>query len=164
LDDLPRYSEAFKRKMVARLTGPNGMSARKLAKETGLKQQTLSLWLEQARSLPFVADKRTRPRHRTVAEKARILVAVSELPGDEMLAYLEREGISVAELEQWRMSLEEGGMADAVASRRIRALERELVRKEKALAETAALLVLKKKVYDLFPVDEDDESDEPSEK
>lgn len=151
--------------MVARLTGPNGISARQLSKETGLAQQTLSLWLEQARSLPFVArDKRTKPRRRTVAEKARILVAVSELSGDEMLAFLEREGIAVAELEQWRVSLEEGGMADVVASRRIRALERELARKEKALAETAALLVLKKKVDDLFPVDEDDESDEPSEK
>ena len=46
---------------------------------------------------------------------------------------------------------------------RIRALERELARKEKALAEAAALLILKKKTPDLFG-DEDDDTDEGNEK
>ena len=41
------------------------------------------------------------------------------------------------------------------AAKRIRALEKELRRKDKALAETAALLVLKKKVQEIWG-DEDD--------
>lgn len=162
---MPRYSEAFKRKMVGRLTGPNAVSATRLAKETGLKQQTLSFWLEQARTLPVVGrDKRTNPGRKSVAEKARIVAMAAERTGDELLAFLDQESVSVAELEQWRLALDEGGVADKMASKRIRALERELARKEKALAEAAALIILKKKVEELFPADEDDESGEGPEK
>lgn len=150
--------------MVGRLSGPNAISASKLAKETGVKQQTLSFWLQQARSLPLVGrEKETTPMRRSVAEKARLLAGAGELSGDELLAYLDREGVSVAELESWKASLDEGGIANKMATKRIRALERELARKEKALAEAAALLVLKKKVELLYPEDEDDGSDEPSE-
>ena len=44
---------------------------------------------------------------------------------------------------------------NTVDAKRIRALEKELNRKDKALAETAALLVLKKKVQEIWG-DEDD--------
>ena len=46
--------------------------------------------------------------------------------------------------------LSEEGRASVATTKRIRALERELARKEKALAEAAALLVLKKKVTRLW--------------
>jgi hypothetical protein len=62
-----------------------------------------------------------------------------------LTAYLSREGVKLAEYEQWRLALEEGGAASNSTTKRIRQLERELARKEKALAEAAALLVLKKK-------------------
>jgi transposase len=162
---VPRYSETFKRKMVGRLTGPNAVSATTLAKETGLKQQTLSFWLEQARSLPFVSkDKRPNAGHRSVEEKSRLLSEAGKFSGDELLKFLDREGVSAAELEQWRLALEDGGVSDIMATKRIRALERELARKEKALAEAAALIILKKKFEVLFPGDEDDESDGGTEK
>jgi hypothetical protein len=51
----------------------------------------------------------------------------------------------------------------AAALKRIRTLERELARKEKALAEAAVLLVLKKTI-DSYYKEEDDDTDEPSEK
>jgi hypothetical protein len=48
--------------------------------------------------------------------------------------------------------------------RRIKKLEKELKRKEKALAEAAALLVLRKKAEALFPSEEEgDDTDESSE-
>jgi len=49
------YSEAFKRKMVERLIGKDAISAVQLSKETGVRQQNLSRWLMEARSLPKVA-------------------------------------------------------------------------------------------------------------
>ena len=49
------YSVAFKQKMVQRLTGKEAVSALQLARETGVRQQSLSRWLEEARSLPLVA-------------------------------------------------------------------------------------------------------------
>jgi transposase len=159
------FSVAFKQKMVQRLTGKNAISASQLARETGVRQQNLSRWLEEARSLPAMAD-RPKPavREWTVDHKARVLAEGSKLDGEELTAYLEREGVKLAEYEQWRIALDEGGGASAATNKRIRQLERELARKEQALAEAAALLVLKKKVETLYGEDEDDDTNGQNEK
>ncbi len=81
-----------------------------------------------------------------------------------------RRGVHEAELEQWRAAvldagqaaLEGGGSRAAtrgVEGKRIKELERELRRKDKALAEAAALLVLQKKVREIWG-DGDDDTDE----
>ena len=153
------FSVAFKQKMVQRLTGNNAVSASQLAREAGVRQQNLSRWLQEARSLPIMAEKpKPAVREWTVAQKARVLAEASHLDGEKLTAYLEREGVKFAEYEQWRIALDEGGAASASTNKRIRQLERELARKEKALAEAAALLVLKKKVETLYGEDEDDDT------
>jgi transposase-like protein len=153
------FSVAFKQKMVQRLTGNNAVSASQLAQETGVRQQNLSRWLQEARSLPIMADKpKPAVREWTVEQKARVLAEASHLDGEALTAYLEREGVKFAEYEQWRIALDEGGRASTATNKRIRQLERELARKEKALAEAAALLVLKKKVETLYGEDEDDDT------
>ncbi len=156
------YSVAFKQKMVQRLTGKDAMSALQLARETGVRQQNLSRWLATARSLPLVAIDKLIVREWTVEQKARALAEASTLTGQELTAHLEREGIRLAEFEQWRLALEEGGRASTATTRRIRKLERELARKEKALAEAAALLVLKKTIASLYH-DKDEDIDGTSE-
>ena len=82
----------------------------------------------------------------SIDEKIRVLAKASKLTGAELTDLLEREGLVLADYEQWRLALAEEGRASLATTKRIRALERELARKEKALAEAAALLVLKKKV------------------
>jgi transposase-like protein len=156
------FSPAFKSKMVQRLIGPNAMSAIQLAKETGLRQQTLSRWLLEARTLPDVPKKPSTKKTRSVEDKARIVSEAGQLEGDDVVAYLEREGVKLAELEQWRLALEEEGRSSKWSTDQIRALQRELARKEKALAEAAALLVLRKKTQALWG-DEDDDTDEGNE-
>ena len=153
------FSPAYKAKMVQRLIGPNAVSAVQLAKETGLRQQTLSHWRQQARTLPGVPKKpSSKKATRSVEDKGRIVSEAGKLDGDEVIAYLKREGVQLAELEQWRLALEEEGRASKATTGQIRALQRELARKEKALAETAALLVLRKKTQALWG-DEDDDTD-----
>jgi len=159
------FSVAFKQKMVQRLTGKHAMSASELARETGVRQQNLSRWLQEARSLPLMADKpKPALREWTVEQKARVLAEASKLNGEELTAYLKREAVKFAEYEQWRIALDEGGAASAATNKRIRQLERELARKEKALAEAAALLVLKKKVETLYGEDEGDDTTGENEK
>jgi transposase len=159
------FSVAFKQKMVQRLTGNNAVSASQLAQETGVRQQNLSRWLQEARSLPIMADKpKPAVREWTVEQKAHVLAEASHLDGEALTAYLEREGVKFAEYEQWRIALDEGGRASTATHKRIRQLERELARKEKALAEAAALLVLKKKVETLYGEDEDDDTNGDDEK
>jgi transposase len=152
------FSVAFKQKMVQRLTGNNAVSALQLAREIGVRQQNLSRWLQEARSLPIMAAK-PKPvvREWTVEQKAQVLAEASHLDGEALTAYLEGEGVKLAEYEQWRIALDEGGQASAATNKRIRQLERELARMEKALAEAAALLVLKKKVETLYWEDEVDD-------
>jgi hypothetical protein len=67
-----------------------------------------------------------------------------KLSGEQLTAYLEAQGVKLADFERWRSALEDGVTGSRSAANRIRQLERELARKEKALAEAAALLVLKK--------------------
>lgn len=155
------FSLAFKQKMVERLTGKNALNASQLARETGLRQQSLSRWLQEARSLPLMAsDKRTRPEW-TVEQKAQIFAEASKLTGEQLTAYLDQTGVKLAHIERWRVALQEDGPGSNAAAKRIRKLERELARKEKALAEAAALLMLKKTIESHYQ-DEDDDTDEPN--
>ena len=156
------YSEAFKQKMVQRLIGKNAISARQLGRETGVNQECLSRWLLDARSLPKVMPEESNRKTWSLVEKARIIGASSDLKGDELMAFLQQEDVQLAELERWRLALEGRDMSPTMMTKRIRSLERELVRKEKALAEAAALLVLQKKVALLLSEDEDDDTDRRS--
>jgi transposase len=156
------YSLAFKQKMVERLTGRNPVSPSELGREIGIRQQNLSRWLHEARSLPLVASNTPKARVWTVEQKAQALAGASKLSGEQLTSYLEREGIKLADFERWRIALEEDGQGSVATTKRIRKLERELARKEKALAEAAVLLVLKKTI-DSYYKDEDDDTDEPSE-
>jgi transposase len=157
------YSLEFRQKMVSQLMGAGGVSARTLSARTGVSQCALSRWLRDARSLSGM-EKTPPARAFSVKDRIRILHAAEELEGEALLKYLEEEGPSLADLEEWRIGLADSGAAAAATTRRIRALERDLARKEKALAEAAALLVLQKKAQALFAVDEDDEPDDPTER
>jgi hypothetical protein len=157
------YSLAFKQKMVERLTGKNAVNSSQLAREIGVRQQNLSRWLQEARSLPMVASNTPKARIWTVEQKAQVIADASKLGGEQLTSYLEREGIKLADFERWKIALEEDGQGSIATTKRIRKLERELARKEKALAEAAVLLVLKKTI-DSYYTEEDDDTDEPSEK
>src|SRR4051812_27567977 len=156
------FSQAYKQKMIERLTGKDAISARQASQETGISQATLSKWLQDAHTVPWMPPKKRRTKPWSVEEKARVLTETARLTGAELSGYLERQGLLLAELQQWRLALDEEGRASMATTKRIHKLERELARKEKALAEAAALLVLKKKVEDVWE-DEDDDTGENNE-
>ena len=153
---VPRFNEAFKARVLQRLVGPRAVSANALAPAVGVTQETLSRWLRAARSV----DGMTRsPKHRwTGAEKLRVVVAAQGLQGPALGALLRREGLHETELTAWRAAAEaalgapapRGRATPSVEAKRILELERELRRKDRALAETAALIVLKKKAQEIW--------------
>jgi transposase len=138
------FPNALKRKMVSRLTGVNAVSAAHLARETGIAQQNLSRWLSEARSSPSVDD--DIGSSWTVEQKARIIAHAAALDGDELSRYLQGQGVRIAHFGRWRRALQQAGEESVGMTRRIRKLERELLRKDKALAEAAALLVLRETI------------------
>jgi transposase-like protein len=157
------FSIPYKQRMIERMTGKDASSARQVARETGISQETLSRWLREAHSLPLM-ERGPETKRRSIEEKIRILAEAGKLSGGALTGYLEREGLLLADIEQWRLALDDEGHASKATTKRIRKLERELARKEKALAEAAALLVLKKKVEHLYQEDEDGDTDEENEK
>jgi len=172
------YPESFKEKMVSRMSGPGGMSASALSEEVGVAQTSLSRWLREASGVEGLTKRSNgkavkerggkRPQDWTAEEKLEAVVESSSLSEQELGAYLRRKGLHAAELEQWRRRVTEAATEAlqgktarkraSIETKRVRKLERELHRKEKALAETAALLVLKKKAAAIWG-DEDDSTE-----
>lgn len=157
------YTEAFKAKMVRKMLPPGAVSASALAGEIGIAQSTLSRWLKGARRVG-VMDK---PAKRwTAAEKFRVVVEASKLSDEDLGELLRREGLHEAQLKEWRAAAE-GALADAPRSSKkspeavkIKELEREVRRKDKALAEASALLILKKKAEAIWGDTDDTTTDE----
>ena len=169
------YSEAFRRKMVQKLSVPNAKSASQLSREVGVSQVTLSRWLREARKMApqerdVLAENSTveptmkrRPEDWSFAEKLRLVMEAEDLAEEELGTFLRQKGIREGLWQQWRVAVKEAleGAPKATPKKsedkkKIRALEKELKRKEKALAEAAALLVLQKKVQALWGDEEDD--------
>jgi transposase len=161
-----QYSSSFKERMVRRLVGRDGVSANALSLEVGVSQASLSRWLREAGNVPGMTKSKngTGPGRKqwTAGEKLRAIVQAAALSEKDLGEFLRREGLHEADLKRWQEAVEAalgGGAREraqkAADARRMKELERELRRKEKALAETAALLVLKKKVQEIWG-DEDD--------
>ena len=165
--------------MVKKLSLPGAMSACSLAEEVGVAQATLSRWKREAANLGTMTtqDQSNEPKEKTVArrpqdwspeEKVQVLAETAALSNRELGGYLRRKGLHLATLKQWRASVNSAlgkpqpkakkGREQKEAEKRIRKLERELRRKDAALAETAALLVLKKKVQEIWGDGDDDTS------
>jgi transposase-like protein len=102
-----------------------------------------------------------RPQDWSAEEKLAAVLEAASLSEDELGVFLRSRGLHDAQLQQWRdqmlIGLEPKPFKRA-ETKRIQELEKELRRKDKALAETAALLVLKKKAQAIWG-DEDDDTD-----
>ena len=150
------YSAAFKGRMLRRLVGPQAISANALAREVGVGQNSLSRWLRESRNVEGMTPSSNRKKQWTGAEKLRVVSEARGLSETDLGALLRREGLHATDLAAWRTAAEAAlstssrRAAPSVEQRRIQALERELRRKDAALAETAALLVLKKKVQEIW--------------
>jgi transposase len=140
--------------VVARLLPPESASAEEVSREVGVGAQTLERWLSDALSRP------ARERAWTAPARLEAVIATAAMDEAARSAWCREHGVYAQQLQQWRESATQAlaEPEEVRASpqqtqqdrRRIQELERELHRKEKALAETAALLVLSRKREALF--------------
>ena len=151
---MARYGEAFRNRVVARLLPPESANVGAVAKEIGVSVQTLERWREEAQSRP------ARGRAWTAGARLEAVITTAAMDEAGRSAWCREHSVYPAELDKWRLSARtalaepEEARASPQATRqdkkRIKELERELLRKDRALAETAALLVLSKKVAAIF--------------
>jgi len=158
------YSEKIKSTMVAKMTAPGGVSASALSEKVGIPHQTLSRWRNDYATLGTKSGgvmKNKRPQDWTAEGKLKAILEYDKLDEQDKGKYLREKGLHSVNIQQWEQQIIEG--LDGRKSRKkdprdkkIKALEWELGRKEKALAETAALLVLKKKAQAIWGDPEDE--------
>jgi transposase-like protein len=138
----------------------NGESVSELSKETGLGSSTLYGWRLRAQRGAVDLSKGKKERWSN-AQKLTMLAQSASFNEAELSEYCRKNGVYVEQLKQWRGQAEQGLGAEVVSSKQHREaleaerklrqeLERELRRKEKALAETAALLTLRKKAQAIW--------------
>ena len=175
------YTDGFRKRMVQRMTPPRASSAMALAAEVGVPQPTLSRWLREAATVEVVAKpKKSKPkpsmtspaalpRTGTPSLSAEGKVALVEeaagLTDRELGAWLRTKGLHEEDLARFRDEVRKAAVAglkprsskDSINDKkRIKELERELKRANAALAETAAILVLRKKAVALWGEEGDD--------
>jgi transposase len=105
-----------------------------------------------------------RPQDWTSEERLNMVVACASLGDEALNAHCRMQGIYPHHVKQWKLDFINGHSAKQktvspseikILKHENKSLKKELNRKDKALAETAALLVLKKKVHEIWGNDED---------
>ena len=151
---MARYSPAFKNRAVARLLPPRASLPEVVAKEIGIGVNTLLRWQRDALSAP------TRASALTGSERFDAVIATARMDESSKNAWCREYGVYPGELAQW-LSSAAAALTDTEPMRaspqqtrqdkkRIKELERDVNRKNAALAETTALLVLAKKLSVIF--------------
>jgi transposase len=168
-----RYTEEFKENTVRRIL--SGQSVTELSAELGINRNQLFRWKKNlghtSTAMPKPERDAKRPQDWTLEEKLDAVVQSMRLSDEELGAFLRNRGLHKADLDEWRASVFKGARAELAGNgqaksrelKRIRELERELGRKDRALAEASALLVLKKKAAAIWG-DEDDDTEPSSER
>ena len=165
------YSKAYRAIVVQKATGPNAPTLEALAEEFDASLASIYRWVKAAATVELEPiflpkpNKMKRPQDWSPEEKLAAVLEAASLTDAELGAFLRNKGLHEAHLQQWREQMLTGlkpipvrNKKNASESKRVRELEKDLRRKEKALAETAALLVLKKKAQEIWG-DEDDDTD-----
>jgi transposase-like protein len=158
------YPDSFKEAMVQKMSGPAAKSACGLSVESGVPQSTLSRWLREygrMQSTGGAVSSKKRPQNWPAEQKLSVVQEYDALGDEESRGrFLRERGLYNVEIDRWRQemleALNERPKRKDPKDQRIRELERELRRKEKALAETAALLTLKKTAQEVWGDSEDE--------
>jgi transposase len=156
-----RYGQAFKDRAVARLLPPESAPVQKVSQELGVSVATLERWRADALSTP------ARERVWTAAARLQAVITTAAMDESQRSAWCRENGVYPTGLEQWKQHAiaalsetpeERASPQETRDSRkRIKELERDLRRKDKALAETTALLVLSKQLQAIFQRGGEDE-------
>ena len=164
---MAKYSEEFKYTIMTKMMPPQNQSVSAISRETGLSEATLHKWRREARAKGIAVPSGEQNVERwSTQDKFLIVMETAQLSEVEMAEYCRSKGLYVEQVRAWRDACMQanGGVAQEATrlhkelrekDREIKRLEVDLRRKEAALAETAALLVLRKKVNAIWGDGED---------
>lgn len=154
-----KHSEAFIEQALVKAYSRGGRTIKAVAEDLNVNHHTLKYWMKNkaVTKSGASATREKRPQDWTAEEQ---LVALHEshgLSGEALQGWCRERGIFAHHLTGWKAAFCAGGKEVAPGTREVRTLKdeiarlkREVVRKNKALAEAAALLILQKKFRALW--------------
>ena len=160
-----KYSTGFRNSVLKKVLPPENRSIREVSKETGVSEQTIRNWLLRLKDDNLNPEEgEISPEQRSPSEKISLILEGRSLSSETKGEWLRKNGIHSEHLVLWEQELREQVNDKSSKEKetikkqkkKIKSLEKELERKEKALAEMAALMVLKKKAEALWGEAEDD--------
>jgi len=170
-----RFTQAFKKQAVEKaLNRQDNTTLKEIAASLGVGLSSLSRWTLQAKNqtletIPQHSDindmsKEKRPQDWTLEERLNMLISCNTLTDLDLSEHCRKQGLYPHHITQWKVDFANDNKSTNTPVSRSeiktlkhenKALKKELHRKDKALAETAALLVLQKKVHEIWGSDED---------
>ncbi len=159
------YSTKFKEAILKKLS-QSDLSVSQFSRQEGINLSTLYSWQKQFKTTGFSVSKVIPADKWSAEEKFAIVLETATLSEIEVSEYCRSKGLYPEQIKAWEHaciaanstddSQQKKTTTDSKADKkRIKQLEKELNRKEKALTETAALLVLRKKFNAYCGEDED---------
>lgn len=150
---MAKYSPEFQEHTVRQLMPPMLRSVAQVSRESGVSEPTLYAWKKRYQEQgAIVPAKAAQPQGWDARSKLAALIQTAAMNEVERSVWCRENGLYAEQLDAWKAAFE--GMDETPAITRSeltqarkdkRDLQKELQRKEKALAETAALLALSKK-------------------
>lgn len=162
------YTKEYKDSVLKRLAKPTNDTITSLSNELGVPRPTIYQWIKKAETDSKETTINHKPANKWTSEdKFHVVLETASLSETELAEYCRRKGIYVDDVKTWRnqclkANLEEKEdpkeLKDSLKEEKdkVKELQKELRIKEKALAETAALLVLRKKANAIWGDPEDE--------
>lgn len=154
---MSKYSKEIKAAAIAKMQAPHNKSIPVIEQELNIPQATLYAWRAQAKRLGMLLPDAQR-KDWDAASKLNCIIQTASLNQSELSAYCREHGLYPEEITGWRAQLtdqlaqSERHQREQISAlaKQNKQLQKELTRKDKALAESAALLVLSKKYHALW--------------
>ena len=163
------YSPERKQAILSKLLPPNNKSVAQVAREESMAEQTLYNWRKQAKEQGQpVPGNKSKPDQWSHETKFAVVVETAALSESELSEYCRKKGLYPEQVKQWKQQCIQGFQSNEQQAnvlkqqtkedkKEIKLLKKDLRFKEKALAETAALLVLRKKLKAFYGEEPEDD-------
>jgi len=166
---MPRYSQERRAAVLSKLLPPANRTVVSVSAEEGITEGTLYNWLKHCRErgVPVPGNRKTGDDWSAEAKLA-VVIETAPLSETELSSYCREKGLHVEQVQRWKEACLQGAGEQAslykdaqkqhkLSRKKIKQLEAEVRRKDRALAETTSLLVLSKKLEALYGTDQDNE-------
>ncbi len=156
------FTADFKQGVVKRILLPGGPSISEVSKELEIGYNSINSWIKKYGIQGVMSNS----ENMSPEKKLQAVIEISSLSEKELGTYLRKNGLNIEEIETWKSDFYQSQRGPGrpkkdpelkAAQKNQKNLERDIRRKDKALAEMTARIVLLKKSHLLWGVDEDDE-------